>query len=52
MDSCILPYLTYGHQTWIYDSTVNRKLTSFQRAIESSSAKIKLQDRIRLIKPK
>lgn len=47
MDSCLLPCLTYGCQTWIFDSSANRKLTSCQRALERSSLNLKLRDRVR-----
>ncbi|CAG9790440.1 unnamed protein product [Diatraea saccharalis] len=47
MDSCLLPCLAYGCQTWIFDNITRRKLTSCQRGLERSSLNIKLKDRVR-----
>lgn len=36
MDTCILPCLTYGSQTWTFTEKIKNKITSSQRAMERS----------------
>ncbi|KAJ8727743.1 hypothetical protein PYW07_001862 [Mythimna separata] len=47
LDSAILPCLTYGCQTWIFDSKAKNKIQTTQRAMERSCLSIKLSDRVR-----
>lgn len=47
IDSCLLPTMTYGSQTWKYTQAAKHKITTCQRAIERNVMKIKLKDKIR-----
>ncbi|KAI8425563.1 hypothetical protein MSG28_011388 [Choristoneura fumiferana] len=47
IDSCLLPCLSYGAQTWIFQNKTKIKIRSCQRAIERSILGIKLADRRR-----
>lgn len=46
-NSCILPCLTYGCQTWKYTDKVRNKLVTCQRGIERSMLNLKKLHRIR-----
>lgn len=46
-NSCILPCLTYGCQTWKYTDKVRNKLVTCQRGIERSMLNLKKLQRIR-----
>lgn len=41
MDTCLLPCLLYGCQTWVFTKKVQQKITSTQRAMERSILKIR-----------
>lgn len=45
MDSCILPCLTYGAQTWTFNKSTVSKLRSCQRAMERSILGLRLIDK-------
>nr|XP_034833605.1 uncharacterized protein LOC117990222 [Maniola hyperantus] len=47
MNSCLLPVLTYGCQTWKYTTKIKHKITTCQRGLERSMLKIKKLDKIR-----
>lgn len=47
MDSCLLPSLTYACQTWKFTRKVKNKITSCQRSMERSVAKIRKCQKIR-----
>lgn len=47
MDSCILPLLLYGAQTWALTSRERRMLQTCQRKMERKILGVTLQDRIR-----
>lgn len=47
LDTCILPCLSYGSQTWIFNNNINNKLQVCQRAMERSILNIKRRDRKR-----
>lgn len=47
-DSCILPVLTYGCQTWNLTKQNMRKLETCQHSMERSMLNVKLKDRIKL----
>lgn len=47
MDSAILPCLTYGCQTWTFDTKTKQKIQTTQRAMERSCLGLKLRDRVR-----
>lgn len=47
-NSCILPVMTYGCQTWSLTNYNIRKLKTCQHSMERSILKIKLKDKIRL----
>lgn len=47
MDSCVLPTLLYGCQTWVLSRAIIKKLQVTQRAMERSMLNIKLRDRHR-----
>lgn len=47
MNSCLLPSLTYACQTWKFTHRVKNKITSCQRSMERSIAKIKKTEKIR-----
>lgn len=47
LDSCILPCLSYGCQTWIYNNYTKNKIQVCQRAMERSILNIKRRDRKR-----
>lgn len=47
MDSCILPCLTYGAQTWIYNKYTKTKIRTCQRSMERSILGLKLKDKQR-----
>lgn len=48
-DTCILPVLTYGCQTWSLNKNHLRKLEACQKAMERSMMGKKLSDRIRTV---
>ncbi|KAG6451137.1 hypothetical protein O3G_MSEX006933 [Manduca sexta] len=45
MDSCLLPCLTYGAQTWVFNKTIKTKLRSCQRAMERGMLGIKIMEK-------
>lgn len=47
MDTCILPCLTYGCQTWSLSEVNAKRISTCQRAMERSILGIKLKDRER-----
>lgn len=47
MDSCLLPCLSYGSQTWIFNEYTRHKIQTTQRAMERSLLNIKLKDKQR-----
>lgn len=47
LDSCILPTLTYGCQTWTYNTKIKTKLTACQKAMERSVLKIRRIQKIK-----
>ncbi|GBP75475.1 Putative uncharacterized transposon-derived protein F52C9.6 [Eumeta japonica] len=47
-NSCILPCLTYGAQTWALTNKQSRALRVCQNRMERSMLNIKLQDKIKL----
>lgn len=47
MDTCILPSLVYGCQTWTFTNNIKNKITTTQRAMERSMLKFKKLDKIR-----
>ncbi|GBP22261.1 Putative uncharacterized transposon-derived protein F52C9.6 [Eumeta japonica] len=47
MDSCVLPCLTYGAQTWIYNKYTKTKIRTCQRSMERSILDLKLKDKHR-----
>lgn len=47
MDSCILPCLTYGCQTWKFTKNVRDKIRTCQRAMERSVMKIRKVEKVR-----
>ena len=47
MDSCVLPCLSYGSQTWIFNKFTEDKIQKSQRAMERSILNIKLKDKQR-----
>lgn len=47
MDTCILPTLTYGCQTWTYNNKIKLKLATCQKAMERSIMKIRKIQKIR-----
>ncbi|XP_061381710.1 uncharacterized protein LOC133319855 [Danaus plexippus] len=47
MDTGLLPCLTYGCQTWIFDLKTRNKIQSTQRKMERSCQGIKLKDKMK-----
>ncbi|XP_037872508.1 uncharacterized protein LOC119629720 [Bombyx mori] len=49
MDTCILPTLTYGCQSWTFNTTIKTKMVNCQKAMERSilKIKIKIKDKVR-----
>lgn len=47
MDTAILPCLTYGCQTWIFDLKTRNKIQTTQRKMERSCLGIKLNDKVK-----
>lgn len=47
MDTCILPSLTYGSQTWTYTKKVRKAITTCQRSMERSILNIRKIQKIR-----
>ncbi|CAF4889151.1 unnamed protein product [Pieris macdunnoughi] len=47
MDTCILPCLSYGCQTWIFNKALIKKIGVCQRAMERSILQLKLKDKIK-----
>ncbi|GBP45118.1 Putative uncharacterized transposon-derived protein F52C9.6 [Eumeta japonica] len=47
MDTCLLPSLTYGCQTWKFSTIATNKINTCQRGLERSMLKIKKLDKIR-----
>ncbi|CAH2095886.1 unnamed protein product [Euphydryas editha] len=46
-DTCILPCITYGCETWALTQSHRDKLTRCQRAMERSMLGLKLKDKVR-----
>jgi hypothetical protein len=46
MDTCILPSLTYGCQTWVHTNKIKSKIRTCQRAMERSILNVKNKDKI------
>lgn len=47
LDSCILPCITYGCQSWIFNKHNRDKIAKCQRAMERSILNIKLKDKVK-----
>ncbi|CAH2088198.1 unnamed protein product [Euphydryas editha] len=47
MDTCILPCLTYGAQTWIFTNNISNKIRTCQRAMERSILCLRKMEKIR-----
>lgn len=47
IDTCLLPSLLYGCQTWIFTNKAKQKIRSTQRAIERSILKIRKINKVR-----
>lgn len=47
VDTCLLPSLLYGCQTWVYTNKIKHKITTCQRAIERSMLKLRRMNKIR-----
>lgn len=41
METCIVPSLTYGSQTWTFTNEIKRKIKTCQRSMERSMLKIR-----------
>ena len=51
-NSCVLPTLLYGSQTWSLTKKQEQKIKTIQNSIEQSILKIKIKDRIKIQKIK
>lgn len=47
MDTCLLPCLLYGCQTWTYTNKIKQRITTTQRAMERSILKINKRHKIK-----
>lgn len=47
METCILPCLTYGSQTWTFTKNIKNKLTTCQRAMERSILSLRKINKVR-----